>query len=219
VILCYFAASLSHFWQRLALSNHKITTMEEEYWETRWQHAQTGWDLGAISPPLKDYIDSLIDKNQRILIPGCGNSYEAEYLLAQGFSNITVIDIAPTLTDKLYVKLSDFVLRGKLQIVCGDFFTHQGEYELILEQTFFCALTPNLRKDYAQHMFSLLAPQGKLVGLLFNKAFEGGPPFGGNVAEYETYFKPLFSSVSIEPCNTSAAPRAGSEVFITLAKN
>jgi hypothetical protein len=35
------------------------------------------------------------DKTNRILIPSCGNSYEAEYLLEQGFTN-TVIDIAPT---------------------------------------------------------------------------------------------------------------------------
>jgi hypothetical protein len=45
---------------------------------------ETGWDLGQVSPPLKAYIDQLTDKNLRILIPGCGNSYEAEYLLEKG---------------------------------------------------------------------------------------------------------------------------------------
>ena len=53
----------------------------DRHLEMRWQHQQTGWDLGMISPPIKQYIDSIDDKNQRILIPGCGNAHEAVYLL------------------------------------------------------------------------------------------------------------------------------------------
>jgi hypothetical protein len=44
--------------------------------------------------PIKNYIDTLKDKDIAILIPGCGNTYEAAYLLEQGFTNVTVIDIA-----------------------------------------------------------------------------------------------------------------------------
>ena len=46
-------------------------------------------------------------KNISILIPGCGNSHEAEYLLSQGFTNITVIDIAPTLVAAISEKFAD----------------------------------------------------------------------------------------------------------------
>jgi hypothetical protein len=42
----------------------------------------TGWDLGLVSPQLK-IIDTLKDKDIAILIPGCGNTYEAAYLLEQ----------------------------------------------------------------------------------------------------------------------------------------
>jgi hypothetical protein len=48
-----------------------------------------------VSPPIKAYIDTLKNKDIAILIPGCGNTYEAAYLLLeQGFTNVTVIDIA-----------------------------------------------------------------------------------------------------------------------------
>jgi hypothetical protein len=57
------------------------------------QSKTTGWDL-AWCLPIKNYIDTLKDKDIAILIPGCGNTYEAAYLLEQGFTNVTVIDIA-----------------------------------------------------------------------------------------------------------------------------
>jgi SAM-dependent methyltransferase len=187
------------------------------HWEHRWMAAQTGWDLGIISPPLRAYFDTPFDKNQRILIPGCGNAYEAIYLLEKGFSHITVIDIAPSLTQNLNKKLADFVASGKLTIVCGDFFEHKGKYDLIVEQTFFCAIEPRLRPLYAQQVFSLLNTGGKLVGVLFNRVFDGGPPFGGNQQEYETYFAPCFNSIRMEPCYNSAAPREGTELFVIIS--
>ncbi len=194
----------------------KIT--DSQFWENRWQHGQTGWDLGEISPPLKHYIDSLTDKNLQILIPGCGNAYEAAYLLASGFTRITLIDISPTLIESLQKLFSQEIAGGSLTTLCGDFFDHQQTYDLILEQTFFCALLPKQRTRYATHMFNLLKPNGKLVGLLFNRAFENGPPFGGNAAEYNSYFSPLFSTVQLEPCYNSAIPRMGSELFMILKK-
>jgi SAM-dependent methyltransferase len=79
--------------------NKEMQTLDQTFWENRYVLNETGWDLGEVSPPLKAYIDQLTDKNLRILIPGCGNTYEAEYLLNNGFTNITVIDISPTLID------------------------------------------------------------------------------------------------------------------------
>ena len=43
------------------------------YWEERYQKQDTGWDIGTISTPLKEYIDQLTDKKCRILLPGAGN--------------------------------------------------------------------------------------------------------------------------------------------------
>ena len=189
-----------------------------DYWEHRFEINDTPWDLGAPSPPLKAYIDQLEDKAMHILIPGCGNSYEAEYLLAQGFTNITLIDIAPALTRRLEEKFSAYLNR-QLQIITGDFFGLTGSYDLILEQTFFCALDPFLREAYAHKMLSLLQPGGRLAGVLFNRLFPiVGPPFGGTTEEYQQLFAPLFRIITLEPCYNSVKPRAGTECFFILQK-
>jgi SAM-dependent methyltransferase len=186
------------------------------YWDTQYQCNTTGWDLGQVSPPLKAYVDTVSNKNIAILIPGCGNTYEAEYLLEQGFTNVSVIDIAPTLVAGLQSKFGD---NPNITIICGDFFEHQGQYDLIIEQTFFCALPPRLRQRYVWKMHQLLAQDGLLAGLLFNRTFEVSPPFGGSQSEYEKLFQDAFQFQKLDTAYNSIAPRAGAELFIEFKKN
>ena len=190
-------------------------SLNQEYWETQYKTNATGWDLGKVSPPIKEHFEDIENKNCRILIPGCGNSYEAEHLLELGFTDITVIDIAPTLIENLQEKFQN---KSNLKIVLGDFFEHQGEYDLIVEQTFFCALPPKMREKYVQKMHQLLATDGKIVGLLFNKTFEDGPPFGGNATEYVQLFDNHFELLQMDLCHNSIKPRANSELFIEFQK-
>ncbi len=191
-------------------------------WELRWQTGQTGWDIGQASPPLCRYADQILPEQRhlRVLIPGCGNAYEAAYLLDQGFRNITVVDIAPTAIRRLEQRLDASYphWRTRLRALCTDFFALDETFDLILEQTFFCALDPALRPQYVQHMHRLLAPGGTLAGVLFDRDFEGGPPFGGHADEYRALFEPLFDIKTLEPCYNSIPPRAGTEVFVILKK-
>jgi len=188
----------------------------ENFWNEQYKANTTAWDLGQVSPPLKAYIDQLSNKDLRILIPGCGNSYEAEYLMNEGFTNVTVIDIAPELVERLKTK---FHSNLNIRIILGDFFTLKGEYDLILEQTFFCALDPEMRKDYVEAMKSLLRTGGKIAGVLFNIPFEKkGPPFGGSAAEYRSLFENDIEHKIFEPCYNSFPKRADSELFIVLVK-
>lgn len=202
----------------MSSNNH----LKADFWETRWQTGQTGWDLGAPSPALSAYLDQIpaSGRQLRVLLPGCGNGYEALDLLQKGFSDITMLDIAPTAVERLRQRLDAGApgWESRLRLVCGDFFEQEGPFDLILEQTFFCALSPSLREKYVRKMHDLLAPGGKLAGLLFDRAFEGGPPFGGSQEEYTALFQPLFYLKTLEPCNCSIAPRAGSEVFFIFEK-
>ncbi len=192
--------------------------LDANFWDTRWRENQTGWDMGMVSPPIKAYIDSLENKNIRILIPGCGNTYEAEYLLQNGFTNVTVVDISPTLTEKLKKKFAASLNRS-IQVICSDFFDLKGEFDLILEQTFFCTLYLPFRAKYVAKMSELLPTGGELVGLLFSKKFEKeGPPFGGSAEEYKQLFKPYFNFKVFEDCYNSHPARSGAELFIHLVK-
>ena len=190
--------------------------LDKQYWDAQYQANNTAWDIGTVSPPIQSYIDTIEDKSIRILIPGCGNSYEAEYLLQKGFTNITLIDIAPSLIQNLKNRFSN---NPNITIVLGDFFEHQGVYDLIIEQTFFCALPPFMRQKYVWKMRQLLSPKGILAGLLFDRTFDVSPPFGGSKAEYELLFKDAFRFLHLEPCMNSIPQRANSELFMEFKRN
>ena len=187
--------------------------IDEKYWNQQYASGTTNWDLGKVSPALQDYIDNLPSKNSSILIPGCGNAYEAAYLVEQGFTAITVIDIAPILVDKLQEKFNGL---KEITILQGDFFTLNQKYDLVIEQTFFCALPPYLRQRYVFQMHRLLKTEGIVAGLLFNRDFDEGPPFGGSKTEYEHLFKDAFLFNKFSTCLHSDEKRAGSELFIEL---
>lgn len=193
-----------------------MEALDEQFWANRYQANETGWDLGAPSTPLKEYINSLTNKDLTILIPGAGNAYEAEYLWLQGFKNVHVIDIAQPPLQNLLERVEGF---PAAQAIYGDFFTHAGSYNLILEQTFFCAINPSLRAAYAKQMHSLLAPGGILAGVVFNAVLnDDKPPFTGFADDYKQYFDPYFTYLRYEACTNSIAPRAGREWFIELQK-
>ncbi len=191
--------------------------MDSSFWENRYKEGSTGWDIGKASRPIEEYIKQIHKKNLNILIPGAGNGYEAEALLKMGFESITVLDWAESPLKNLKDRLSS--TGNNLRLLHENFFDHQGSYDLILEQTFFCALDPSLRKDYAQKVASLLKPEGKLVGLLFHFQNEKqGPPFGGNPAEYQFLFNQDFKIKTLEMAYNSIPPRMGKEVFINFEK-
>ena len=191
--------------------------LNEDYWSKRYQNNDAAWDMGKVSPPLKNYFDQLTDKSISILIPGCGNAYEAEYLLQNGFKNITLIDISPVLVNKLKKQFSDFLYK-QINIICGDFFTLNQTFDLVVEQTFFCAIDPLLRTNYANKMHELLNENGKLIGVFFNRTFDAGPPYSGSKAEYHLLFKDKFQIKTMDECYNSINPRKGSELFVILQK-
>ena len=190
--------------------------LDENYWEERWINEKTNWDIGYSSPAIEEYILQYPNKEASILIPGCGNAYEVEFLWNRGFSNITVLDISTTAAQILRDKYQD---RKGVTVICEDFFNHQGKYDLIIEQTFFCALHPDFRPQYVNKMHGLLNKGGRIIGVLFNRVFEkDGPPFGGSVLEYQNLFNNDFEIQKMEECYNSIEARKGSEVFINLKK-
>lgn len=60
--------------------------LNEEFWTERYRNQQTGWDIGYPSTPLQKYFEQLSRKDIHILIPGCGNAYEAEFLVKKRLS-------------------------------------------------------------------------------------------------------------------------------------
>lgn len=186
-------------------------------WDNRYINNDIGWDLGIVSPPLKAYFDQLENKELKILIPGGGNSYEAEYLFKQGFKNVYVVDLSKTALNNLHNRIPEL---PNNQLINSDFFDVNDTFDLIIEQTFFCAIAPDLREKYAVKMKELLKPKGKLVGVMFNVPLnENRPPFGGNLEEYLKLFSSHFKIDILEKCYNSYKNRQGRELFVKLLKD
>ncbi len=187
----------------------------EAYWTNRYLEEKTGWDIGYVSTPLKEYFDTLLNKDLLILIPGCGNAYEAAYLFEKGFKNVFLLDISEYPLSKFKIENPDF---PEENLIHSNFFEHSGKYDLIIEQTFFCALNPDLREDYCKKMQNLLSDEGKLTGVLFNIPLNSDhPPYGGKGEEYEPLFEKYFEIEIMEKCRNSIPPRMGNELFFCVS--
>lgn len=188
----------------------------ETYWTDRYKACNTPWDMGTPSPPLTAYLQKLAHKDLEILIPGAGNAYEIEWLHENGFTNAHVMDISQIPLDNLKNRVPHF---PDNLLLYGDFFELNKQFDLVVEQTFFCALQPKQRKDYIEKMADIIKPGGKLAGVLFDFPLtEQGPPFGGSYEEYEGLFADYFTIHKLERCYNSIKPRMGKELFFELIK-
>lgn len=191
----------------------------EKYWNKRYKEGRIGWDLGGPSTPLKAYLDQIDDKDIRLLIPAGGSNYDAEYAHQIGIQDVHVVDVSPIALDLFAERCPDF---PKDNIHVGNFFSHEEKYDLILEQTFFCAIDYSLRPEYAKKMHSLLNEGGTLAGLWFDFPFTkatDNPPLGGSLDEYLGYFEPYFEIKTFERCyNSAEEKREGKELFGIMKK-
>jgi thiopurine S-methyltransferase len=193
-----------------------METLDESYWDNRYKQHTDAWDLGEVSPPIKGYFNQVEDTSLRILIPGGGNSYEAEYLFNNGFKNVHVVDLSQTALDNIKTRVPQF---PDAQLIHSNFFELEMTFDIIIEQTFFCALHPSLRANYVSKMHELLSKNGKLVGLLFNQPLhKDRPPFGGNIDVYTNFFEVLFDIEIMEKCYNSIDHRQDNELFFKLVK-
>jgi len=189
----------------------------KSYWDQRYTENKLGWDVGNITTPLKEFIDQLPGKDLKILVPGAGKGYEAGYLFEQGFKAVYVLDISEKPLRDFRQRYPEF---PESQLLVGNFFDLElNNFDLILEQTFFCALLPKDRERYAQKMRQLLKEGGLIAGLFFDFPLTNqGPPFGGSLEMYRSLFTRYFHVRKLERAYNSIPPRQGTELFFIFEK-
>jgi thiopurine S-methyltransferase len=196
----------------------KRDSLNENFWNNRYLENNTGWDLGAISPAIKKWFDTKKNKDLQILIPGAGKGHEVKYGFDHGFNNIHYLDISNGAVTFFKDNCTNF---PKEQILISDFFDLKKDlfFDVVIEQTFFCAISPILRKSYIKKTYEILKENGCIIGLLFNRRFDTqGPPFGGFYEEYVELFSKLFVIEKLENSINSAIPRKGNEFWIKMRK-
>ncbi|MFT5337609.1 MAG: SAM-dependent methyltransferase [Sphingobacteriales bacterium] len=193
--------------------NDKI--FSQEYWSKRYKATDTPWQLKEVSPAFVQWFSKVQPpKDTRILIPGAGGGHEAIWLEQQGYTNIVVLDWAPEVIQAQKKNHPN----STVSWICGDFFAESQKFDLILEQTFFCALPPAMRKAYFQKMGELLASKGKLIGVFFKQISAGGPPFHCSEDDLLFGLSEVFEEVKIVGCEYSIAPRLGNEWWVVVGK-
>lgn len=113
--------------------------LNSPYQENRSQKGTSGLNLGKVYRPIIEYIDQINNKDLKVLIPGAGNSYEADHLFRKGFKNVYVEDPESSPLKKLKVRILEFA--DKL-LFYTNFFKIEIKFDLIIEQKIFCAIAP-----------------------------------------------------------------------------
>ncbi|MFK8054746.1 MAG: SAM-dependent methyltransferase [Saprospiraceae bacterium] len=193
--------------------------LNASYWQERWLNQKTGWDIGHANHGLVNEVKKRFPTSTKILIPGAGRGHEAEALWSAGYLNTYVCDWAPEAFD--YLRASEVLAKvipdieeAKSRLIVSDFFELTDSYDLILEQTFFCAIDPSMREKYVQQAAYLLKPVGKWMGILFDCHFPTeGPPFGGDKQDYISLFSESFEIEHLDRFKDSITPRQNKELL------
>ncbi|THC90684.1 hypothetical protein EYZ11_009859 [Aspergillus tanneri] len=143
-------------------------------------------------------------KKKKALVPGCGKGYDVVMLALHGF-DVYGLDVSATgvAIAREYAKAelatpqaynfgkawnsveSEGQATGEVTFIEGDFFQSdwetEGQFDLIYDYTFLCALHPSMRPRWASRMGELISPIGMLVCLEFPMYQDPklpGPPWG-----------------------------------------
>jgi SAM-dependent methyltransferase len=196
--------------------------INQKDWDERYRSLNTPWDLGSPTPEFSRLLqEGFFSPNSRVIIPGAGRGYDAVHF-AQHSLDVTTLDFS----HEANLELANLAKKKsvEIRIVEEDFFSfsarpdEQERYDYLLEYTFYCAIDPSLRQEYAKAAAQLLKPGAHFVGLFFPlEERSGGPPFAVRQEEVAEEFGKYFELSFIPPV-ASIRPRSGREVLAILQK-
>lgn len=195
--------------------------LSAQAWNARYLESNTPWDLNGPTPELQRLIAEGSFKNcKNILIPGGGSGYDAVELSKSGLTPYLIDFAAAPLTRALEnaaaSKTNIFAYKKNFFDLFTDSF-HTGFYDAIWEYTFYCAIDPELRGEYAKLASKALRPNGIFIGLFFPTEMDReGPPFVVSKKDVTESFSPYFELNFVEP-QKSITPRKSRE-FLGIFK-
>lgn len=196
--------------------------MDRSFWQSIYDAGDTKFDLGGPSAPFVDWLDAEKPAAGRAIVPGCGRGHDALELARRGWDALGV-DFAPSAIRDATENARRAGL-PKARFLEADLYAlgpeHDGAYDLLFEQTCYCAIEPHRRDEYAQLAARWVKPRGWLVFVAFPvDGRAGGPPFNIGVDEVPLRFARAFDLVhSGVPARASAPGRTGKELFALLRR-
>lgn len=191
-------------------------------WAARYRSGDTPWDLGGPHPELSVRLqDGRLAPPRpgaKAFVPGAGAGHDALALARRGWAVTAVdlvVDLAPRVGPELERKGGRFVVGDAIA------FDGAGEFDLVWDHTFFCAIPPARRADWGRQVESLLVPGGVYSALVFpvgKPAAEGGPPFGMEEAHVLEVLGPLFRLDASGPVSRAVPRRTWRENWLTAIR-
>ncbi|MGB5192063.1 MAG: methyltransferase domain-containing protein [Polyangiales bacterium] len=183
-------------------------------WKQAWRSGRTPWDAGLSPPALLELIASDTVPAGRILVPGCGTGYDLA-TLAREDREVVGIDLSDDA--RAAFEATHPELPGSVHYLVTDFFSFDAGsgFDFVWDYTFFCALDPDQRSDWADTMSRLLKPSGMLATLIF--PFEDpisdreGPPWPINTDLVRSFVANAFEEVEVREPEASHPGREGRE--------
>lgn len=177
-------------------------------WEARYVKGDIPWDLGLAPPCLADLLAHLGPSPLRVLVPGAGFGHDA-LAWARSGHNVTAIDIAPSAVAGIQARALDAGLR--VEALALDLFdlpaAIQESFDVVWEQTCFCAIMPAQRATYVRAMADALRAEGIFYGLFWNHGMAQGPPFSICEEDVRGAFEDEFQVERMTPVEHSAGER------------
>ena len=190
-----------------------------EDWERHYDEKDLRWDLNEAAPPLVHLWRERNFSPCRAIVPGCGAGHEVMFLAKKGF-NVTAVDYTHGAIKLIKNALEKNNYSG--EVLHQDFFKLDYKYNetfgLMLEHTFFCAISPAKRREYVETAKRILKPGGYLIGLFYETNEDGGPPFNTRQEDIENFFSDSFMIESLSKTSHSAELRRGKEWLAILRK-
>eukprot|EP00850_Spirogloea_muscicola_P009019 SM000049S16790 [mRNA] locus=s49:661926:664341:- [translate_table: standard] len=182
-------------------------------WEKAWQLGITPWDGKGVTPAVASLVKSGSLPSGRALVPGCGSGYDV-VALASPARRVVGLDMAESAIERARQLAEGEPGGPHATFISGDFFAYKPSelFDLAFDYTFFCALDPSLRVQWAQKYTELLQPDGELITLAFPIGeFTGGPPYAVSVEAYEEVLEPLGFEMTSNEVPESFPLRTGKE--------
>lgn len=188
-------------------------------WQKHYDEDDLQWDIGEVSPAILQLVKDNKISPGKAIVPGCGQGHEVVYLAENGFQ-VTGVDFAEGAVKLLRLSLESKGLPGR--VLQRNFFELEAEhdacYDLLLEQTFFCAIEPKDRSKYVATANRILKPGALLAGLFYQTGEEDGPPFNTTREDILEHFSEMFEIETLEKTSQSVEKRAEKELLVLLRK-
>lgn len=165
-----------------------MSELSSEYWDDRYKRKDSPWDRGKVSPALA-HFKPLLKEGDQILLAGCGRGYEVVSLAKEGYQ-VCALDYSQVILDALGQDLEKEGCLERVDLVQADFFTWEPKvvFDAVYEQTFLCAIDPDLREAYEAKMHTLLKKEGWIQASFKQNKKSDGPPFHCGMDEMKFLF-------------------------------